>query len=302
VLAIILLDLLVAAWGLNPAIPVDFYRVQAESDLVEGLLASKRAYIPTKMEKTLKFERYFRFDTFGAEEPWAQMRLYRLPNLGMLEGKALVNNFDPFVPGRYQSWITHLNSLRMDEVLDLLAWMNVDQVLVKDEQAPGSLVWQSLPGGNRLHWRVCAEYAPDEQAAWQRVTQRAFDWKRLVVLEGEDISATGNCSVAEQANQVSLTWEFTGNPNHIRARVHTTDQGWLVLADTWYPGWQVRLDGSAAERLRANYLFQAVTVPSGEHIVELFYRPLSFWLGLSLSLVSLGIVTGLGLWSRRKDG
>jgi hypothetical protein len=44
----------------------------------------------------------------------------------------------------------------------------------------------------------------------------------------------------------------------------------------WYPGWQVTVDGRAqGAPLRADYLFQAVTLEAGSHTVELrFSAPL----------------------------
>jgi len=70
--------------------------------------------------------------------------------------------------------------------------------------------------------------------------------------------------------------------------------GILVVNDVNYPGWRARIDGKDTELLTANYLFQAVYVPPGEHRVEIVFRPTSLGVGLAVSLLSA--VALLGLW------
>jgi hypothetical protein len=53
--------------------------------------------------------------------------------------------------------------------------------------------------------------------------------------------------------------------------------GWLVISDTWYPGWRAWLDGEPAEIYRADYLFAACT--AGEHRVRMIMCR-SFYAGL----------------------
>ena len=65
--------------------------------------------------------------------------------------------------------------------------------------------------------------------------------------------------------------------------------GWLMVSQTWYPGWVARVDGKRAALLHANFLFVGVEVPAGRHTVELVYRPNSFVFGLLLSIL-VGII------------
>jgi hypothetical protein len=55
--------------------------------------------------------------------------------------------------------------------------------------------------------------------------------------------------------------------------VSMTAPGFLVLGDTWYPGWEVHVDGERSQLYRANHTFRAVGVPAGEHTVEFRYEP-----------------------------
>ncbi len=63
--------------------------------------------------------------------------------------------------------------------------------------------------------------------------------------------------------------------------------GAVVLADAWYPGWVVEVDGQPAEALRAWGFMRAVQVSAGPHSIRWSYRPWSFRLGGALSLLAL---------------
>jgi uncharacterized membrane protein YfhO len=90
-------------------------------------------------------------------------------------------------------------------------------------------------------------------------------------------------------------------PNRVTIRAALDAPGYLVLADTWYPGWRATVDGESAELLRADYAFRAVSLEAGEHTVEMVYRPTSVLVGGALSLASVvGIVIGLVLTRKRE--
>jgi uncharacterized membrane protein YfhO len=94
-------------------------------------------------------------------------------------------------------------------------------------------------------------------------------------------------------------------PNGITIGVALDGAGYLVLADTWYPGWYVTVDGESRPLLRANYSFRAVWLTEGQHSVKMVYRPSSFLTGARVSLAALALfVVGLAsvAWRARKRG
>ncbi|MBI2357755.1 MAG: YfhO family protein, partial [Deltaproteobacteria bacterium] len=78
--------------------------------------------------------------------------------------------------------------------------------------------------------------------------------------------------------------------------------GLLVLADAFYPGWHAYVDGKEERILRANFFFRAVALSAGDHVVEFRYKPVSFQIGLVISLVTVFglIAASLLLMLRRK--
>ena len=70
----------------------------------------------------------------------------------------------------------------------------------------------------------------------------------------------------------------------------------LVLADSYFPGWQARLDGRETPMYRADYRFRAIYVPVGAHTIEFIYTSRPFLIGTAISLaVAAGAVIVIGL-------
>ena len=77
-------------------------------------------------------------------------------------------------------------------------------------------------------------------------------------------------------------------PERVEVDVQLARPGFLVLTDTHYPGWRAEVNGAAARNLRADYLFRAVALDSGEHRVVFRYAPR--WRFLAWALSGLGLV------------
>jgi hypothetical protein len=79
----------------------------------------------------------------------------------------------------------------------------------------------------------------------------------------------------------------------VRIHVDMACKGMLVVADSWYPGWEARVDGQPAAIHRAYGVVRAVEIGAGRHDVELVYRSASIVLGLSCALLGIGVCAGL---------
>ena len=71
----------------------------------------------------------------------------------------------------------------------------------------------------------------------------------------------------------------------------TSRPAWLVLNDTFYPGWQAQVDGKPVRLYAANHMFRAVPVPGGTHFVTFKYEPASFFWGTRLLALALSAAT-----------
>jgi hypothetical protein len=89
---------------------------------------------------------------------------------------------------------------------------------------------------------------------------------------------------------------LTYGPNDVRVHTSADGDSWLVLSDTYYPGWSATVDGQPVSVLRGDVLFRVVPVPAGDHDVELRFEPASLKIGLAISLVCLtGVLLALGI-------
>ena len=65
-------------------------------------------------------------------------------------------------------------------------------------------------------------------------------------------------------------------------------------------GWNVRIDNAPVQMYRADYDFQAVMVPEGEHTVEFVYWPKNLTYALFGSGIGVVIVMVWSLFQMRK--
>jgi hypothetical protein len=113
-----------------------------------------------------------------------------------------------------------------------------------------------------------------------------FDPLSEVVISGKGKDVTGR-SVNIGDTKASIT-KYTGN--EVEIQTHSETDGFLVLSDLYYPGWQATIDEVDYPIMRANYDFRSLSLPKGDHSVIFKFKPASFKLGLTASLVAFFFV------------
>jgi hypothetical protein len=138
-----------------------------------------------------------------------------------------------------------------------------------------------------------ARVATDAMAALALVNDARVDLRRTVVLEGAAAASPNGASVDGEVTTLSYA------PGRVRARTTCGASCWLVLTETFAPGWHARVDGTPAPVLRADRALVAIAVPAGTHDVELDYRPRSVLVGAPVSLLVLCVLGAVALRARR---
>ncbi len=85
-------------------------------------------------------------------------------------------------------------------------------------------------------------------------------------------------------------------PERVRINLEAPRSGFLFLGDTYFPGWQVTVDGRPGRILLSWINFRAVAVAAGKHAVEFRYEPAMLRTGVGLTLAALAaLLAALGL-------
>jgi hypothetical protein len=209
----------------------------------------------------------------------------------MLDDIRSANNFDPFTPARFENWmdlLANLDPLKQAEILQLsgVRWR-------AGEANTGTLgvIYEDL--GEATTARLIPRAVPvqNPEDALKILALTSFDGTSEILIETEraefPVGGSGEVEVLTQEN-----------PNQVQIDMVSSDGAWLLLSESWYPGWKVYIGGEQAELYRADYLFMGVWVPAGQHRVEFSYRPSFFIPAAMLTAVAW---IGVGFWRVRSS-
>jgi hypothetical protein len=183
--------------------------------------------------------------------------------------------------------------------------MNVGYYLTtSDEQVAGPTIhagetWtiyripRALP---RAYFVPVADWVGSESEAITRLTAPDFDSRQEVVIIKDKVEGpvpTGAPTESIQShlkNQAGDIWPVSvdeQNGGQVLLTVEAPEPGFVVLTDTFYPGWQVTLNGQPTPIYQANLAFRAVAVKAGSHKISFSYQPRSVTIGLLISLITI---------------
>jgi hypothetical protein len=151
-----------------------------------------------------------------------------------------------------------------------------------------------------------AQVVADDEAATARLRDPSFEPRSEAVLAQSSTAAELAADPAG-GNPVGTAAFRVDQPEHIVIGATATADSYLVLSDSWYPGWRATVDGAEVPIERANLLFRAVRLTRGEHVVEFRYEPRSVRIGGLISgwsiVASMVLLIGAlawGRWRRRR--
>lgn len=272
-------DLIAAAWRINPTLPRQhafpdtqlfrYLRAQGSPVRIEpgGALGAPgvsagfgvqewMGYDGLYPERIIHFARTLNTDLWNSMEPVCNVRFYlRHPDMESGVFREPTFAFDDEGIFRFQT------------------------------QFEGVSVYENLRAQPRTFLVNTVREIPDLDTLFDVMRSKDYDPMREVVTdrapEGGILPAT---TATDSPGAAAVeAYGFTRVRLHAEAKRDCA----LVLADGYYPGWNAYVDGRRAEIFPAYYAFRGVLLPVGTHTVEFRYEPLSFRIGLALSVTAL---------------
>jgi hypothetical protein len=288
VVAFVTIDLLVAAYPLIPTMPDSIFKTPiATAAPLKRHSQFPRYFVDQEFAYQVTFNHYFTFDDFGPRDEayWQSFRSTLVPNLGVHAQLPSANNNDPLVVDRWQTLagIINLSGPNQSDLLPAIMGVQykINGYSASDQTPAGDINIQ--PVNNALphaYFVGGVRYAATATEALTLLLGPHFDYRREVVIigEGQDRRpqrAEGTVTVTALSN------------NSISLNVVTEEPGYLVVTDTYYPGWVATIDDEPVPLSLANVTFRAVYVEPGVHTVIMRYRPVSFYAGLVITVITL---------------
>ncbi len=152
----------------------------------------------------------------------------------------------------------------------------------------------------RVFWIDAATAVGDRDEAWKKLL--AAEPGRIAVVESADLPAgelpawtTGTGRNPPVSGRV-----VASSRNRITVEIAAPDDGVVVIAESYYPDWEARVDGRSAAIVPVNIQFRGLWVSRGEHRIEMIYDSPGYrWLSI-LSLLSMLAAVAVLVWEWRR--
>ena len=218
-----------------------------------------------------------------------------LPNSGIIYGFDYMQEIDALARQPYTEFLGFANQLDPEQQIRLLRAFNVGYVVTFMplsvegiqfvKRFPQFYSWlykidKPLPRTYIVN-RISVEQ--NSERTFHRLLEPGFDPMQEVVLDH-------SVQITQKGHFEGIARIVSYKNQTVTIQASVNDSGILVLVDSYYPGWKAYVDGREARILKANHFFRAVVLAEGEHVVEFRYEPLSFKIGLAVSLTTLCVV------------
>ncbi|MDI6778010.1 MAG: YfhO family protein [Patescibacteria group bacterium] len=139
-------------------------------------------------------------------------------------------------------------------------------------------------------------FNPDE--IFSRLKSPAFDIRNQIIIEKDlpENQLTGN-NAPETDNSTAIITSYKDQEIIIETKME--NDGFLVLTDQYYPGWEASIDGKEVEIYPTDYTFRSVYLKKGSHSVRFVYDPASYKIGKIISILTLLVLFGI-LWFEKR--
>jgi hypothetical protein len=219
-------------------------------------------------------------------------------NAGMIYGIANVYGSDGIASASDDLLLSAMGTLPLDGAVKLLRVFGAGYILgpdplptrdvteiprTQDTPYRAFRIRQPLPILYAVS-RLSAE--PSQAAALFRLAAEPFEPEREAIVEAlppgwRDGAADHAPPKIAMLTRADDLWRF---------RIDGAAPSFVVVNESYFPGWEARVDGTPAPIVRTNAIVRGLSVDAGSHVVELAYRPRSFRWGAAISLTTISVI------------
>jgi hypothetical protein len=232
------------------------------------------------------------------------LRLSMFPPVGGAWG--LPGSFDRDTPGlaprllsemsdlllQVEGTAAHLRLLQLGAVANVVALHTEGLQALKPVFSADALMNEpvrvlEVPDFRPRAYAVSGARIADGGSALRLLLDPQFDPRREVVLP------SGSPAAGDPGFHGEVVITHLGT-DRMALDVELSAPGYVVVVDTFDPGWRARVDGRETAVLRADAAFRAVAVGAGRHAIELRYRPRALVTGLAITAISVLALAAAG--------
>jgi hypothetical protein len=228
---------------------------------------------------------FWKMLTEGSTDPDSDLegrRLSLFMNMNLLDHVAKFDGFFPLDLKEYLDVFKHAY-FTTNEASGLLDFLGISEI----GNPTNVLAWVHR---GTFHPLITAGQQPvylDAANTLNAIFSDSFNSSRTVYLPTE---AKGIAKAKDAVGAEILSPRFRAE--RLDFGVKSDGPAMVVVAQTFYPAWHAYVDGRKTRLWRANYAFQALEVPSGQHEVSLRYEDRMFFWGAVISILALLICGG----------
>lgn len=296
-LAFVIFDLLRFSWKFLPFSDPDY--IYPDTTITDFLKSQEKPFRSVGLIPT-NFTIPYRIDTVEGNDPLGIVRYNQFFNAAAQSGS-------PTTGRRY---------LNVDKFSDLLSLVNVKyhlQLAEKDKNGnvetklkmePTRFKLIKTEGQTQVYEdtkslpRAFIVYDYKVESENQRIIDtlkdKRFDFSKSIVLEKDpDVKFT----LPKNPGKVEFLRSFAGQTI---VKTNSEENGLLFLSETYFPGWKAYVDGKQVPIMRADYAFKSIVIPKGNHTVKFNYDPISFKIGVIVTISALSALFSLALLKRNE--
>lgn len=208
------------------------------------------------------------------------------PNLGAIYGLAYVDGMATMMLKHSMLW-EHLfitsgipKKRRMLERSNVKYWVNEDF-----EQLPSAQYPRGVKKMNVFEDALPRAFLVGESRQVPKAEQ-LYIYYDSVFDPLEQVLLTELVEMKKEEHFSGQVEKMEYSPNRVTIKTSQNEEGFLVLLDTYFPGWKVEVDGKPEHIYRANYFYRGVRLAPGNHHVEFSYEPVGLKKGVIISGVT----------------